>query len=51
MSQPSKLTNAQKAEDCRRRAEGATLEELAQSYDLGWRRFLGVQGDHRCNSL
>ena len=34
MGRPSKLTDAQKAE-ARRRAEGATLAELARSYDVG----------------
>jgi hypothetical protein len=34
MGRPPKLTDAQKAE-ARRRAEGATLKELAESYDLG----------------
>jgi hypothetical protein len=35
MGRPSKLTDAQKAEARRRRAEGATLKELAESYDVG----------------
>jgi DNA invertase Pin-like site-specific DNA recombinase len=35
MSRPSKLTGAQKAEARRRRAQGATLAELARSYDVG----------------
>ena len=35
MRRPSKLTDAQKAEARRRRAEGATLTELARSYDVG----------------
>ena len=35
MGRPSKLTDAQKAEARRRRAEGATLKELALSYDVG----------------
>jgi DNA invertase Pin-like site-specific DNA recombinase len=35
MGRPSKLTDAQKAEARRRRAEGATLKELAVSYDVG----------------
>jgi DNA-binding MurR/RpiR family transcriptional regulator len=35
MGRPSKLTDAQKAEARRRRAEGATLRELAESYDVG----------------
>jgi DNA invertase Pin-like site-specific DNA recombinase len=35
MGRPCKLTDAQKVEARRRRAEGATLEELAQSYDVG----------------
>ena len=35
MGRPSKLTDAQKAEARRRRAEGATLTELARSYDVG----------------
>ena len=35
MSRPSKLTDAQKAEALRQRAEGATLAELARSYDVG----------------
>jgi DNA invertase Pin-like site-specific DNA recombinase len=32
MGRPSRLTSEQKAEACRRRAEGATLSELARSY-------------------
>jgi DNA invertase Pin-like site-specific DNA recombinase len=39
MGRPSKLTDAQKAEAQRRRAEGATLAELARSYDVGKVRF------------
>jgi len=35
MGRPPKLTDVQKAEARRRRAEGATLKELAQSYDVG----------------
>ena len=35
MSRPSKLTDAQKAEARRRRAEGATLAELPRSYGVG----------------
>jgi hypothetical protein len=35
MGRPSKLTDAQKAEARRRRAKGATLAELARSYDVG----------------
>jgi len=35
MGRPSKLTDAQKAEARRRRAQGATLAELARSYDVG----------------
>ncbi len=35
MSRPRKLTEAQKVEARRRRAEGATLRELAKSYDVG----------------
>jgi transposase-like protein len=35
MGRPPKLTPAQKAEACRRRAQGATLAELARSYDVG----------------
>jgi DNA invertase Pin-like site-specific DNA recombinase len=35
MGRPSKLTNAQKAEARRRRAQGATLAELARSYGVG----------------
>src|SRR5437899_800209 len=35
MGRPSKLTDAQKAEARRRRAEGATLAELACSYGVG----------------
>jgi DNA invertase Pin-like site-specific DNA recombinase len=35
MGRPSKLPDAQKAEVRRRRAEGATLKELAESYDVG----------------
>ncbi len=35
LGRPSKLTDAQKADARRRRAEGATLAELARSYDVG----------------
>jgi DNA invertase Pin-like site-specific DNA recombinase len=35
MGRPPKLTPAQKAEARRRRAEGATLAELARSYGVG----------------
>src|ERR1700682_3384236 len=35
MGRPSKLTDAQKAEACKRRAQGATLAELARSYGVG----------------
>ena len=35
MGRPCKLTAAQKVEARRRRAEGATLKELAQSYSVG----------------
>ena len=35
MGRPSKLTDAQKAEARQRRAEGATLAELARSYGVG----------------
>jgi len=34
MGRPSKLTDVQKAEARRRRAQGATLKELARSYDV-----------------
>ncbi len=34
IGRPSKLTDTQKAES-RRRAQGATLAELARSYDVG----------------
>jgi len=34
MGRPPKLTETQKAEARRRRAEGATLKELARSYDV-----------------
>jgi len=35
MGRPSKLTEAQKVEARRRRTEGATLKELAESYHVG----------------
>jgi hypothetical protein len=35
MGRPPRLTDAQKAEARRRRAQGATLAELARSYDVG----------------
>jgi DNA invertase Pin-like site-specific DNA recombinase len=35
MGRPPKLTDAQQAEARRRRAEGATLAELARSYGVG----------------
>jgi DNA invertase Pin-like site-specific DNA recombinase len=34
MGRPPRLTDTQKAEARRRRAEGATLAELARSYDV-----------------
>jgi hypothetical protein len=37
MGRPSKLTDAQKVE-ARHRAEDVTFKELAESYDVGWRR-------------
>jgi hypothetical protein len=40
IGRPSKLTDAQKVE-ARRCAEGATLKELAESYDVGPRGFRG----------
>ena len=38
MGRPPKLTDAQQAEARQRRAEGATLAELARSYGVGKRR-------------
>jgi DNA-binding MurR/RpiR family transcriptional regulator len=35
MGRPSKLTEPEKVEARRRRAEGAALKELAHSYDVG----------------
>ena len=35
MGRPPKLTDAQKVEARQRRAKGATLAELARSYDVG----------------
>jgi DNA invertase Pin-like site-specific DNA recombinase len=35
MGRPSKLTDAQKTEARRRRAQGATLAEFARSYGMG----------------
>jgi hypothetical protein len=35
MGRPPKLTATQHADACRRRAEGATLTELARSYGVG----------------
>ena len=35
MGRPPKLTDAQEAEARRRRAQGATLAELARSYGVG----------------
>jgi len=35
MGRPPKLTPQQQAEARRRRAEGATLKELAKNYDVG----------------
>jgi DNA-binding MurR/RpiR family transcriptional regulator len=34
MGRPPRLTDAQKVEARRRRAQGATLAELARSYDV-----------------
>jgi hypothetical protein len=36
MGRPPKLTPQQQKEAMRRRAEGATLKELAKSYNVGW---------------
>ena len=52
MGRPSRLTAAQKAEARRRRAQGATLSELARSYDVSESRIsrLGpasLQGESR----
>ncbi len=44
MGRPSKLTEAQKAEARRRRAEGATLAELARRYDVGKSRISRLGG-------
>ena len=41
MGRPSKLTDAQKAE-ARRRAQGATLAELARSYDVGEKHYFAT---------
>jgi len=46
MGRPPKLADAQKEEARRRRAEGATLSELARSYDVSEARF----HDYRCDS-
>jgi hypothetical protein len=35
MGRPSSLTSAQQKEATRRRAQGATLQELAHSYNVG----------------
>jgi hypothetical protein len=35
MGRPPALTPAQQTEDTRRRAAGATLDELARSYNVG----------------
>jgi DNA invertase Pin-like site-specific DNA recombinase len=42
MGRPLKLTDAQKAEARRRRAQGATLAELARSYGVGKSNFTVV---------
>jgi DNA invertase Pin-like site-specific DNA recombinase len=39
MGRPPKLTPQQRKEARRRRAEGATLKELAEAYNVGGRRF------------
>src|SRR5205085_8232526 len=49
MGRPPKLTPAQQAEARRRRAQGATLAELARSYGVGKRRSLGSQPDTATN--
>jgi hypothetical protein len=45
VGRPSKLTEAQKAEARRRRAQGATLAELARSYGVGRVRFSDCDGE------
>jgi hypothetical protein len=42
MGQPPKLTPQQQREARRRRAEGATLKELAKATMWAWRRFHGL---------
>src|SRR5438874_11153338 len=49
MGRPPKLTAAQLTEARRRRAQGATLAELARSYGVGKRRSLGSQPDTATN--
>ena len=44
MGRPSRLTDAQKAEARRRRAKGATLNELARSYDVSRSITTGQEG-------
>ena len=61
MGRPPKLNPAQQAEARRRRAEGATLKELAKSYNVAVRQFRGshrrvapeirLQGESRETSL
>jgi hypothetical protein len=51
MGRPSKLTDVQKAEARRRRAEGATLAELARSYHVGKSTISGSRGDREKDSL
>jgi DNA invertase Pin-like site-specific DNA recombinase len=46
MGRPSKLTDAQKAEARRRRAQGATLAELARSSTWVRVRFQGLRSQH-----
>jgi DNA invertase Pin-like site-specific DNA recombinase len=43
MGRPPKPTPQQQKEARRRPAEGATLKELAQTYNVGLRRFQGCQ--------
>ena len=50
MGRPPKLTPQQQKEARRRRAEGATLKELAKSYNVAGRRFRGLGCDDRTAS-
>jgi DNA invertase Pin-like site-specific DNA recombinase len=51
MGRKPKLTEAQQAEARKRRAEGATLAELARSYHVGKSTISRLTGEGKCSHV